>query len=148
MDIGLKRRTVSTVIPTIKIYPLICCYTFHNFKCHNYQMLLWKYEQTNMHSQTCPSITKSVIEAILRKRNAKIRSKPETKIWNLMRFGIRNLLGQNPESTAQNPESNIVLDYLTWDERSSWPLIRMSRNALPLRPPHAPPVLTSFVIYY
>ena len=28
MDIGLKRRTVSTVIPTIKMYPLICCYTF------------------------------------------------------------------------------------------------------------------------
>ena len=32
-----------------------------------------------MLSQTCPSITKSAIEVVSRKRNAKIRSKPETK---------------------------------------------------------------------
>ena len=76
-----------------------------------------------MHSQTCPSIAKSAIEVIPRKRNAKIRGKPETKSWNLLRFGIRNLQWQNPEfstwnpeSTAWNPESNTVLDYLTWGE--------------------------------
>ena len=89
----------------------------------NYQMLSWKYEQRNMHSQTCPSINKSAIEVIPRERNAKIRSKPETKIWNILCFGIRNLQGQNPESstwnlesTKWNPESNTVLDYLTWGE--------------------------------
>ena len=90
---------------------------------HQHQMLLWKYEQTNMHTQTCPSKAKSAIEVILRKRNAKIRSKPETTIWNLLCFGIRNLQGQNldsstqnPQSTAQNQESNTVQDYFTWGE--------------------------------
>ena len=55
-------------------------------------------------------------EVIPRKRNAKIRGKPETKSWNLLRFGILNLQWSNPESTAWNPESNTVLDYLTWGE--------------------------------
>ena len=45
----------------------------------------------NMHSHTFPSIAKSAIEVIPRKRNVKIRGKPETKIWNLLCFGIRNL---------------------------------------------------------
>ena len=76
-----------------------------------------------MYSQTCPSIAKSAIEVIPRKRNVKIRGKPETKIWNLLCFGIRNLQRKNPESstwnpesTTWNPESNTVLDYLTWGE--------------------------------
>ena len=43
------------------------------------------------HTFTCPSITKSAIEVISRKRDAKIRSKLETKIWNLLCFGIRIL---------------------------------------------------------
>ena len=81
-----------------------------------------------MHSQTCPSITKSVIEAILRKRNAKIRSKPETKI-----SGIFCVL-----------ESGICWGRIRNPAHKD--VIRMSRNAFPLRPP--PPVLTSFVIYY
>ena len=45
----------------------------------------------SIHSQTYPSIAKSAIEVIPRKRNVKIRGKPETKIWNLLCFGIRNL---------------------------------------------------------
>ena len=31
--------------------------------------------------------------------------------------GIRNLQTWNPESTAWNPESKTLLDYLTWGEK-------------------------------
>ena len=120
MDIGVKSQTVSTGIPRRKIYPLICCNIFLVIiKCCYGNMN----RQTCIH-RTCPSITKSAIEVIPRKRNVKIRSKPATKIWNLLCFGIRNVHKQNPESstwnpesTAWNPESNIILDYLTWGER-------------------------------
>ena len=65
-----------------------------------------------MLSQTCPSITKSAIEVVSRKRNAKIRSKPETKIWNLLCFGIWNPVGiesgiQHLESGIHNVESRV-----------------------------------------
>ena len=119
MDIGPKRRTVSIGILRRKIYALICCNMFLIItKCCYGKMTI----QTCIHT-TCPSITKSAIEVIFRRRNAKIRSKPEIKIWNLLCSGIRNLHRQNPESsiwnpesTAWNPESNTVLDYLTWGE--------------------------------
>ena len=119
MDIGPKRRTVSIGILRRKIYALICCNIFLVItKCCYGKMTI----QTCIHT-TCPSITKSAIEVIPRRRNAKIRSKPEIKIWNLLCFGIRNLHRQNPESniwnpesTAWNPESNTVLDYLTWGD--------------------------------
>ena len=58
-----------------------------------------------------------------RKRNAK-KSIKEEKNWNPARFGIRNLLSwnpesstRNPESTGWNPESKTVMDSLTWGDR-------------------------------
>ena len=54
------------------------------------------------HTFTCPSITKSAIEVISRKRDAKIRSKLETKIWNLLCFGIRI-----PATGIRNPQRGI-----------------------------------------
>ena len=87
MDIGVKSQTVSTCIPRRKIYPLICCNIFLVIiKCCYGNMN----RQTCIH-RTCPSITKSAIEVIPRKRSVKIRSKPATKIWNLLCFGIRNV---------------------------------------------------------
>ena len=79
LDIGHKRQTVSTGILRRKIDPLICCYIF---------LVIIKVCYGNMNGQTCihttcPSITKSAIEVIPRIWNAEIRSKPETKIWNL-----------------------------------------------------------------
>ena len=57
-----------------------------------------------------------------RKRNAKKSIKTE-KIWNPARFGIRNPLSGNPESSTPNPESRgrnpeykTVMDSLTWGE--------------------------------
>ena len=96
MDIGPKRRTVSIGILRRKIYALICCNIFLVItKCCYGKMTI----QTCIHT-TCPSITKSAIEVIPRRRNAKIRSKPESKIWNLLSFGIRNLHRENPESSS------------------------------------------------
>ena len=71
-----------------------------------------------MHSQTCPSIAKSAIEVIPRKRNVKIRGKPETKIWNLLCFGIRNPAPgiQNPAPGIRNPQrgiQNLILSWIT-----------------------------------
>ena len=112
MDIGPNRQTISIGILRRKTYALICCNIFLLITKFCYGKMTI---QTCIHT-TCPSITKSAIEVIPRRRNAKIRSKPERKIWNLLCFGIRNLHRQNPESTAWNPESNTVLDYLTWGE--------------------------------
>ena len=57
-----------------------------------------------------------------RKRNAKKSIKAE-KNWNPARFGIRNLLSwnlesstRNPESRGCNPESKTVMDSLTWGD--------------------------------
>ena len=57
-----------------------------------------------------------------RKRNAKKSIKTET-IWNPARFGIRNPLSWNPESSTRNPESRgcnpeskTVMDSLTWGD--------------------------------
>ena len=87
MDIGAMRRTVSIGILRRKIYDLICCNIFLVItKCCYGKMTI----QTCIHT-TCPSITKSAIEVIPRRRNAKIRSKPEIKIWNLSCLEIRNL---------------------------------------------------------
>ena len=80
MDIGAKSKKVLIGIPRRKIYPLICCNTyFVIIKCCYGNIN----RQTCIHT-TCPSITKSAIEAIPIKRNAEIRSKPSTKIWNLL----------------------------------------------------------------
>ena len=71
-----------------------------------------------MHSQTCSTKTKSAIEVIPIKRNAKLRSKPDTKIWNLLCFGIRNLQGRirNPAPGIQSPRrgiQNLILSWIT-----------------------------------
>ena len=87
MDIGVKSQTVSIGIPRKKIYPLICCNKyFVIIKCCYGNIN----KQTSIHT-TCLPIRKSAIEVIPIKRNAEIRSKPATEIWNLLCFGIRNL---------------------------------------------------------
>ena len=104
MDIGLKRRTVSTDIPRRKIYPLICCNIF---------LVILKFCYGNMSRQTCihttcPSMTKSATEVIPRnQKNSKIRSKSETKIWNLLCFGIRKCGIQHLKSGIHSAESRI-----------------------------------------
>ena len=90
MDIGSKRQTVSIGILRRKIYALICCKIFLVITKCCYGTCGKMTIQTCIHT-TCPSITKSAIKVIPRRRNAKIRSKPEIKIWNLLCFGIRNL---------------------------------------------------------
>ena len=77
-SLGIRRR---------KIYPLIFCNIFLVIiKCCYGNMK----RQTCIHT-TCPSITKFAIEVIPRKRNVEIMSKPETKIWNVLCFGMWNL---------------------------------------------------------
>ena len=58
-----------------------------------------------------------------RKRSAKKSIKTGRKKWNPALFGTRNPLcwnlessTRNPESTAWNPESKTVLDFLTWGD--------------------------------
>ena len=65
-----------------------------------------------------------------RKRNAKKSIKAE-KNWNPARFGIRNLLSWNPESSTRNPESRgcnpeskTVMDSLTWGDLTDDLLIK------------------------
>ena len=78
VSIGIRRR---------KIYPLIFCNLFLVIvKCCYGNMN----RQTCIHT-TCLSITKFAIEVIPRKRNVEIMSKPETKIWNVLCFGMWNL---------------------------------------------------------
>ena len=87
MDIGAKSKKVLIGIPRRKIYPLICCNTyFVIIKCCYGNIN----RQTCIHT-TCPSITKSAIEAIPIKRNAEIRSKPSTK-------NLESFVFWNPES--------------------------------------------------
>ena len=62
---------------TVSIAIVKCCYGNMN-------------RQTCIHT-TCPSITKFAIEVIPRKRNVEIMSKPETKIWDVLRFGMWNV---------------------------------------------------------
>ena len=96
MDIGLKKWTVSIGILRRKIYPSIC---------YNIFLVIIKCCCGNTNTKTCHSITESAIEVIPRKRNAEIRNKPGTKIWNLLCFGIQNLL--KVESGIQQLESRI-----------------------------------------
>ena len=65
-----------------------------------------------------------------RKRNAKKSIKAEIN-WNPARFGIRNLLSWNPESSTRNPESRgcnpeskTVMDSLTWGDLTDDLLIK------------------------
>ena len=104
VSIGIRRR---------KIYPLIFCNIFLVIiKCCYGNMN----RQTCIHT-TCPSITKFAIGVIPRKRNAEIRSKPETKIWNLLCFGMWNLHTgriRNPALGIWNPQRGIQNLILSW----------------------------------
>ena len=94
--------TVSIGILKRKIYPSIC---------YNIFLVIIKCCCGNINRKTCHSITKSAIEVIPRKRNAEIRSKPETKIWNLLCFECRICLGRirNPQHGIQN----LILSWIT-----------------------------------
>ena len=122
MDIGAKSKKVSTGIPWRKIYPLICCNTyFVIIKCCYGNIN----RQTCIHT-TCPSITKSAIEAIPIKRNAEIRSKPSTKnlesfvFWNpesaKVKSGICTGKIRNLAAGIWNPQrgiKNLILSWIT-----------------------------------
>ena len=62
-----------------------------------------------MHSQTCPSIAKSATEVIPRKRNAKIRGKPELKagIFCVLESGICSGRIRNSAPGIRNPQRGI-----------------------------------------
>ena len=105
MDIGLKRRTVSTGIPTAKIYPLICCYTFP---------IIIKCCYGNMNRQTCihkhvlqqrnpPS--KSFLENEMRKLGA--NQKLKAGIFCVLESGICSGRIRNSAPGIRNPQRGI-----------------------------------------
>ena len=114
MDIGLKRRTVSTGIPTTKIYPLICCYTFP---------IIIRCCDGNMNRQTCihkhvlqqrnpPS--KSFLENEMRKLGA--NQKLKSKIFCVLESGICSGRIRNPAPGIRNPQrgiQNLILSWIT-----------------------------------
>ena len=105
--------TVSIGICRRKIYPLIFCNIFLVIiKCCYGNMK----RQTCIHT-TCPSITKFAIGVIPRKRNAEIRSKPETKIWIffcVLECGICTGRIRDPALGIWNPQRGIQNLILSW----------------------------------
>ena len=103
VSIGIRRR---------KIYPLIFCNIFLVIiKCCYGNMK----RQTCIHT-TCPSITKFAIGVIPRKRNAEIRSKPESKsgIFCVLECGICTGRIRNPALGIWNPQCGIQNLILSW----------------------------------
>ena len=116
MDIGLERWTVSTGIPRIKIYPLICCNTFIIIKCCYGNMNRQTSIHKHVHQKVNPPL-KSFLENEMRKLGA--NQKLQSGIFCVLESGIFRGRIWNPAPRIHNLQrriKNTVQDYFTWGE--------------------------------